>query len=85
MRVVPAAGETTWSFVHRVAAAYRLQVTDLAEWWRWPIPVRRENRERPDGEVLLDTTAQQQLAGGAGCRQRIWPGRCRRGRPARKH
>ncbi|MFF4307952.1 hypothetical protein [Streptomyces sp. NPDC001601] len=63
MRVVPAAGETTWSFVHRVAAAYRLQVTDLAEWWRWPSPVRRENRERPDGEVLLDTTAQQQLAG----------------------
>ncbi|MGW1563379.1 transposase [Streptomyces sp. NPDC002144] len=63
MRVVPAAGETTWSFVHRVAAAYRLQVTDLAEWWRWPSPLPRKDRGRPDGEVLLDSVAQSQLAG----------------------
>ncbi|MBA6439942.1 transposase [Streptomyces sp. GMR22] len=63
LRVVPAAGETTWSFLHRVAAAYRLEVSDLAEWWRWPSPVQRKSRERPDGEVLLDTVAQGQLAG----------------------
>ncbi|MHC3475545.1 Helicase associated domain protein [Streptomyces sp. 7R007] len=63
MRVVPAAGETTWSFLHRVAAAYRLQVTDLAEWWRWTSPLRLKDRGRPDGEVLLDSVAQGQLAG----------------------
>ncbi|MER5295567.1 hypothetical protein ABT382_26360 [Streptomyces pharetrae] len=62
LRVVPVPGETTWSFLHRVAAAYRLQVSDLAAWWRWVSPVRHRYSGRPDGEVLLDAVAQGQLA-----------------------
>lgn len=63
LRVTPVQGETTWSFLHRVAAAYRLQVTDLTTWWQWanPMPGRRD--VRPDGEVFLDEVAQEQLAG----------------------
>jgi hypothetical protein len=63
LRVTPLQGETTWSFLHRVAAAYRLQVTDLTAWWEWPNPVHQGRGVRPDGEVLLDAVAQRQLAG----------------------
>ncbi|MGV9551853.1 hypothetical protein [Streptomyces ardesiacus] len=63
LRVVPVVGETTWSFVHRVAAAYRLQVTDLTAEWRSTNRVQRKDRGRADGEVLLDGAAQEQLAG----------------------
>ncbi|WP_329446548.1 hypothetical protein [Streptomyces canus] len=34
LRVVPVVGETTWSFVHRVAAAYGLDAADLTGEWR---------------------------------------------------
>ncbi len=61
--MVPVAGETTWSFLHRVAAAYGLQASDLTAWWRWLNPVHRGRGVRPDGEVLLDEVAQEQLAG----------------------
>ncbi|WP_316745460.1 helicase associated domain-containing protein [Streptomyces sp. MK7] len=61
LHVAPVAGETTWSFLHRVAAAYRLQTTDLMAWWRWVTPARYSGRA--DGEVLLDAVAQAQLAG----------------------
>ncbi|MDQ0835914.1 hypothetical protein QF032_007758 [Streptomyces achromogenes] len=30
--MVPVTGETTWSFLQRVAAAYRLQAGDLTAW-----------------------------------------------------
>lgn len=63
LRVVPVTGETTWSFLHRVADAYHLQATDLAGWWRWVNPVPRRHLGRPDAEVLLDADAQAQLAG----------------------
>ncbi|KPH99477.1 putative transposase IS4/IS5 family [Actinobacteria bacterium OK006] len=63
LRVVPLAGETTWSFLHRVADAYGLQVSGLRAWWRWENPVPRGCGVRPDGEVLLDTVAQAQVAG----------------------
>ncbi|MGY5060005.1 Helicase associated domain protein [Streptomyces sp. 900105755] len=55
-------GETTWSFLHRVAAVYGLQVHDLTAWWRWTNPARRRRGARPDGEVFLDAVAQAQLA-----------------------
>ena len=71
LRVVPVEGETTWSFLHRVAAAYGLQVTDLTAWWRWANPVQRRNGGRPDGEVLLDGVAQEQLAGWCGVPSRV--------------
>lgn len=83
LRVVAVAGETTWSFLHRDAAAYRLEATDLASWWRWVSPVRR-NSWRPDGEVLLDGVAQEQLVRWFVYRQGIWRGRCRRGLPGRE-
>lgn len=63
LRVTPLPGETTWSFLHRVASAYRLQVTDLTAWWQWANPVHQRHGVRPDGEVLLNVVAQGQLAG----------------------
>ncbi|WP_159007436.1 DNA-binding protein, partial [Streptomyces sp. NRRL S-813] len=63
VRVTPLQGETTWSFLRRVAVAYRLQVLDLTGWWRWVNPVHRRRLVRPDGEVLLDAVAQEQLSG----------------------
>ncbi|WP_143674577.1 MULTISPECIES: Helicase associated domain protein [Streptomyces] len=59
-------GETTWSFLHRVAAAYGLEAGALAGSWRWSNPVQRKDSWRPDGEVLLDEAAQEQLAGWCG-------------------
>ncbi len=54
--MAPVADETTWSFLHRVAAACGLQATDLTAGWRWVNPARRNGRA--DGEVLLDAVAQ---------------------------
>ncbi|MFD7283805.1 transposase [Streptomyces sp. NPDC059862] len=62
LRVTPVQGETTWSFLHRVAAAYGLQAHDLTGWWRWVTPVFLRRGLRPDGEVLLNAVAQEQLA-----------------------
>ncbi|MET7695120.1 Helicase associated domain protein [Streptomyces sp. NPDC005483] len=62
LRVVPVVGETTWSFLHRVAAAYGLEAADLAGGWRSASQIHRKDRGRADGEVLLDTVAQEQLA-----------------------
>ncbi|MET7695803.1 hypothetical protein ABZT06_49470 [Streptomyces sp. NPDC005483] len=63
LRVVPVLGETTWSFLRRVAAAYGLKAPDLAGGWRSASQMQRKDRGRADGEVLLDTVAQEQLAG----------------------
>ncbi|MEU9222464.1 hypothetical protein AB0D47_38850 [Streptomyces sp. NPDC048376] len=63
LRVRPVPGGTTWSFLHRVAAAYRLQAGDLTGWWRWVNPAHQARGVRPDGEVFLDAVAQVQLAG----------------------
>ncbi|MFD5390793.1 transposase [Streptomyces sp. NPDC127074] len=62
LRVRPVAGETTWSFLHRVAAAYGLAAHDLTGWWRWVNPVHQRRGPRPDGEVLLDVAAQVHLS-----------------------
>ncbi|MFE2718904.1 transposase [Streptomyces mirabilis] len=63
LKVAPFQGETTWSFLHRVAAAYGLQATDLTGGWRWVNSGHRSRGVRPDSEVLLDAVAQEQLAG----------------------
>jgi hypothetical protein len=66
--VVPVQGETTWSFLHRVAVCYGLEVGELLAWgwWEWVNPVTRSRGRRPDGDVLLNTTAQAQVAAWAG-------------------
>ncbi|WP_333778312.1 hypothetical protein [Streptomyces sp. IBSBF 3136] len=50
-----------------MAAAYRLQVTELTGGWRWAARLDRRKSVRPDGEVLLGVSG----AGGAG---RLVPG-----------
>ncbi len=65
---VPVPGETTWSFLHRVAVCYGLGVGELLAWgwWQWVNPVTRSRGRRPDGDVLLNATAQAQVAAWAG-------------------
>ncbi|RZB19618.1 hypothetical protein StrepF001_12905 [Streptomyces sp. F001] len=65
---VPVQGETTWSFLHRVAVCYGLEVGELLAWgwWEWVNPVTESRGRRPDGEVLLNVTAQAQVAAWAG-------------------
>ncbi|MER6385475.1 Helicase associated domain protein [Streptomyces sp. NPDC001250] len=65
---VPVQGETTWSFLHRVAACYGLEVGELLAWgwWQWVNPVIQSRCRRPDGDVLLNVTAQAQVAAWAG-------------------
>ncbi|MFI6567050.1 Helicase associated domain protein [Streptomyces sp. NPDC050534] len=65
-RVAPVRGETTWSFLHRVSAAYGLEAGDMAGCWRWVNPLQQRHRRRLDGEVFLDEVAQEQLAAWCG-------------------
>ncbi|WP_446458712.1 hypothetical protein, partial [Streptomyces rochei] len=46
-----------------MAAAYRLQASDLTGWWQWVNPAHQARGLRPDGEVFLDAVAQAQVAG----------------------
>ncbi|MFE4054213.1 hypothetical protein [Streptomyces sp. YIM B13518] len=64
LRVRPVPGETPWSFLRRVAAAYRLQAGDLTGWWQWVHLAHQRRGPRPNGKVFLDSVAQAQLAGG---------------------
>ncbi|WP_328687999.1 helicase associated domain-containing protein [Streptomyces phaeochromogenes] len=65
---VPVQGETTWSFLHRVAACYGVEVSGLQAWgwWQWVNPIARSSSRRPDGEVLLNAVAQAQVAAWCG-------------------
>ncbi|MFF7763970.1 transposase [Streptomyces griseorubiginosus] len=56
-------GETTWSFLKRVAAAYGLEAAELTGGWRSANRLRREEGERAGDEVLLDSVAQEEVAG----------------------
>ncbi|MEU6366473.1 hypothetical protein ABZ876_12175 [Streptomyces sp. NPDC046931] len=47
MQVAPVADETTWSFLHRVGAAYRLGIEELLAGWRWVNPVTARAASRP--------------------------------------
>ncbi|MDT0485333.1 hypothetical protein [Streptomyces doebereineriae] len=62
LQVVPVVGETTWSFVHRVAAAYGLDAADLTGEWQSANWTQHKDRGCAGGEVLLDEVAQEQLA-----------------------
>ncbi|MFH8349669.1 helicase associated domain-containing protein [Streptomyces sp. NPDC018045] len=61
---VPVQGETTWSFLHRVAVCYGLEAGELLAWgwWQWVNPVTQSRGRRPDGDVLLNVMAQAQVA-----------------------
>jgi hypothetical protein len=65
---IPVQGETTWSLLHRVAVCYGLEVGELPAWgwWQWVNPVTQSRGRRPDGDVLLNVTAQAQVAAWAG-------------------
>ncbi|WP_369253709.1 Helicase associated domain protein [Streptomyces sp. R35] len=65
---VPVRGETTWSFLHRVAVCYGLEVGELLAWgwWQWVNPVAQSRGRRPDGDVLLSSAAQAQVAAWSG-------------------
>lgn len=66
LRVVPVVGETTWSFLNRVAAAYGMEAADLTGGWRSANRGQHQDRGRGGAEVLLDAVAQEQLAGWCG-------------------
>ncbi|WP_406277240.1 hypothetical protein [Embleya sp. NBC_00896] len=57
-------GETTWSFVGRVAGCYGLDVDALAGRWQWVTyrPRHGSGARRADAEVILDTARQRTLA-----------------------
>lgn len=84
LRVVPVEGETAWSFLYRVAAAYRC---------RSPISRHRGGgRTRCSAGMVGVRTARccstgwrrSNWPGGAVYRHGIWRGRCRRGPPGLK-
>jgi hypothetical protein len=66
LRVVPVVGETTWSFLNQVAAAYGMQAADLAVQWQSANRVQRKDPSHGGVEVLLDVVAQEELAGWCG-------------------
>ncbi|MET7304139.1 DNA-binding protein [Embleya sp. NPDC005575] len=57
-------GETTWSFVSRVAGCYGLDADALAGRWRWVNhrPRHGSGARRADAETVLDTAGRQVLA-----------------------
>ncbi|MEV5952143.1 TniQ family protein [Streptomyces sp. NPDC051993] len=64
LRVAPLAGETTWSFVCRVAASYGMAPGALLPWWEQTNgrPRHASGEPRADAEILLNPASQQMLA-----------------------
>lgn len=64
-RVPPLAGETTSSFLCRIAARYGLEEQALLSCWQWRNhrPRHEGGTARADAEVLLDAAGRQVLAG----------------------
>ncbi|MGW1997455.1 DNA-binding protein [Embleya sp. NPDC001921] len=62
-RVAPVGGETTWSFMGRVAGCYGLEADALAGHWRWlnHRPRHRGGGLRADAEVVLDAAGRLAL------------------------
>jgi hypothetical protein len=60
-RVAPVGGETTWSFMSRVAGCYGLEADVLAGHWRWlnHRPRHRGGVLRADADVVLDAAGRQ--------------------------
>ncbi|MGW1563380.1 hypothetical protein ACWCQ1_43885 [Streptomyces sp. NPDC002144] len=65
LRVAPLNGETTWSYLRRLAAAYAMDSAVLLGWWR---PANHHPRRRTGSpgaaawEVLFDPAGQEMLA-----------------------
>jgi hypothetical protein len=69
LRVAPVAGETTWSYLSRLAGRYGMEPGALLPWWTWAgSRPRDEAGPRDDAEVLLNPAGRQLLArlGGVG-------------------
>lgn len=69
LRVAPVAGETTWSYLSRVAGRYGMEPAALLPWWTWTgSRPRDEVGPREDAEVLLNPAGRRLLArlGGVG-------------------
>jgi hypothetical protein len=69
LRVAPVAGETTWSYVCRIAGRYGMDSAALLPWWTWTgTRPRDEAGPRDDAEVLFNPAGRQLLArlGGLG-------------------
>ncbi|RCH59724.1 DNA-binding protein [Streptomyces sp. SDr-06] len=64
LRVAPLTGETTWSFLCRVAASYGMAPGALLPWWEQTngCPRHAGGEPRADAEVLLNRAGQQMLA-----------------------
>lgn len=61
--VAPTAGETTWSYLSRVAGRYGMDPGALLPWWTWSgSRPRDEAGPREDTEVLLNPSGRQLLA-----------------------
>ena len=62
-RVAPVGGETTWSFMGRVAGGYGLDADAVAGHWRWlnHRPRHRGGGLRVDAEVVLDAAGRRVL------------------------
>lgn len=69
LRVAPVAGETTWSYLSRLACRYGMEPAALLSWWTWAGSRQRDEAgARDDAEMLLNPAGRQLLAhlGGVG-------------------
>ncbi len=80
-RLSPVSGETTLSFLCRIAACYGLEEQALLSCWRWHghRPRHDGGGLRADAEVLLDAAGRRALVECPGPGKRRWRGRCRPG------
>ncbi|MBD0737468.1 hypothetical protein BGM09_29920 [Streptomyces sp. CBMA29] len=63
LRVAPVAGETTWSYLSRIAGRYGMEPAALLPWWTWTGSRPRDDLgPRDDAEILLNPAGQQRLA-----------------------
>ncbi|MFD9821338.1 TniQ family protein [Streptomyces violascens] len=64
LRVAPLTGETTWSFLYRVAASYGMPPGALLPWWDQTNgrPRHASGEPRADAEIHLNRAGQQMLA-----------------------
>jgi hypothetical protein len=63
LRVAPVAGETTFSYLSRLAGRYGMEPGMLLPWWTWTgSRPRDEAGPRDDAEVLLNPAGRQLLA-----------------------
>ncbi|BBA95232.1 putative DNA-binding protein [Actinacidiphila reveromycinica] len=63
LRVAPMTGETTWSYLSRLAGRYGMEPAALLPWWTWSgSRPQDEGGPRDDAEVLLSPAGRRLLA-----------------------